>query len=40
VVVDAGLPFLKRRFDMTIAIEQFSAPEDPPSAPSGFRSGD
>jgi len=40
VVVDAGLPFLKRRFDMTIAIEQFSAPEDPPSAPSGFMSAD
>jgi hypothetical protein len=40
VVVDAGLPFLKRRFDTTVAVEHFSAPEDPPSGPLHDASGD
>jgi hypothetical protein len=40
VVVDAGLPFMKRRFDMTIAIEKFFAREDPPNDPFRDTSGD
>jgi len=40
VVVDAGLLFMKRRFDITIAIEHFSAPEDPPNAAARDEGGD
>lgn len=40
VVVDAGMPFLKRRFDTTVEVEHFSAPEDPPSGPLRDTSGD
>jgi hypothetical protein len=40
VVVEAGLPFRKRRFDTTVAVEHFSAGEDPPSGPSRDTSGD
>jgi len=40
VVVDAGLPFLKRRFETIVAVENFSAPEDPPSGPLRDTRGD
>jgi hypothetical protein len=34
------LPFLKRRFETTVAVENFSAPEDPPSGPLRDTRGD
>ena len=40
VVVDAGLPFRKRRFDTIITIERFSAPDGPTSGSSPETSGD
>jgi hypothetical protein len=40
VVVDAGLPFRKRRFDTTVTVEHFSTPEDPPSGRFRDTSGD
>jgi hypothetical protein len=40
VVVDAGLPFRKRRFDTIVTIEHFSAPDGPPSGSSPETSGD